>query len=226
MTIPRMADFRDAVDRIVDVRDRTLIQVLYLSAARVSEVVTRVGKYDLEHLASWNYGSYMTCQLQDFRLGKTSDKTEKVLLLKMAVAKRKVKQKQTDDEGTRRVMFKYIALPTTLDYEPWTICLLKYMQLHGNLNFDLGRRTVGFIVHKHLHDLDKHIHTHSLRHYRISHLVEYYAFDPYDISSYAGWTVRTTLGSMGLGGSGQLDTHLHLAWRRYFPKLMVPLPED
>jgi integrase len=227
INVPSMMDFRDAVERIVDHRNQVLIKFLYLSAARVSEVVTRVGKYDRDHLQSWNYGSYMGWSLPEFHVTKT--KIEKVLLMKMAVAKRKVKQRKGEDdpEGTRRVVYKMIALPTTPKYEPWTGSLLKHIEHHGNLNFDLSRQMVWAIVTRELHQLDPHIHTHSLRHYRISHLVENYNLDPFDLTAIAGWTFKTTLSAMGQGGaSGQLDTYLHLAWRRYFAKLLVPLPED
>lgn len=227
MIVPSMSEFRDAVERIVDHRNRILIQFLYLSASRASEVVTRVGKYDLEHLKSWGYGAYMGWSLPEFHVTKT--KIEKVLLMKMAVAKRKVKRRKGDDDedGQRRVVYKMIALPTSPKFEPWTEHLLRWITIHGNLNFDMSRITVCRIVKLELHGLDPHIHAHSLRHYRISHLVEHYALDPFDLTAIAGWTFKTTLSAMGQGGaSGQLDTYLHLAWRRYFTKLLVPLPVD
>jgi len=56
----------------------------------------------------------------------------------------------------------------------------------------------------------------------LTHLAEHYGFEAYDLTVYAGWTFKTGLGRMGMS-SGQLDTYLHLKWRRYYPKLLKPI---
>lgn len=58
-----------------------------------------------------------------------------------------------------------------------------------------------------------------LRHYRLTHLVEEYGFDAYDLTVYAGWTFKTIF----KGSAGQLDTYLHLDWRKYYEKLLKPI---
>lgn len=209
--VPELHTFRKAVEAIPDPRDRTLIQALYLCAARVSELTTKVGRWELEHKKTKPYGRFLEPRIEEFN-------GEKVLLLKSAIAKRKTKSKRLRQQKQIRLVFKLIALPCSMEYEPWTVKLLEHIRDHKNINFSLTRSTVYKIVRKRLSSLDEHIHTHSLRHYRLTHLVEYYGFDSYDLTLFAGWTFQT-----GVRSSAPLDTYLHLDWRKYFPKLLKPL---
>ena len=203
--------FRQHVDELPCNSDAVLLKTLYLTASRVYEVVTkRMPNEAVKGLTS--YGERMDWSLVDY-VG--DGVPEKVLLLRIAVAKRKTKGK--DDQ-----VYKMIALPCSPKYEPWTVDLLKHIQERGRLAFDLTTRRVGQIVKRTFRDLDTMIHTHSLRHFRITHLVNAYGFEPYDLTAIAGWTYRTGLGHMGLG-SGKLDAYLHLAWKHYFPKLLKPM---
>lgn len=209
--VPKLPELRRVVNKILDPRDAVLIKMLYLCAARVSEVITKVSPWDLEHKQTKPYGLYLTWRLDDF-------KKEKVLLIRFAVAKR-VKKLRREGKVVKALVYKIIALPCDPKWEPWTLDLLKWIQRGNQLNFPITRQGVGKIVKRNLRELDLTIHTHSLRHYRISHLVEHYHFDPYDITAYSGWTYKTTFGGMGMG-SGQLDTYAHIAWTKYFPKLL------
>lgn len=119
-----------------------------------------------------------------------------------------------------RIFFKVIALPTSPEYEPWTKDLLQYISKTGSLTFNITRQRLWQIVKQHLSKLDSHVHPHTLRHWRISHLLENYNFDPTQITLYAGWTFRSTFGMMGINASANLDTYLHLQWKNYFPKLL------
>ena len=120
------------------------------------------------------------------------------------------------------ITWKYIALPVSPIYESWTIPLLKWIRNHGSLVFNLTRQRIAEIVKNSLKNLDPQVTTHSLRHWRLTHLVEHYDFDSWDLSIYAGWTFRTGLSRLGMP-TGQTDTYLHLSWKRYFPKLLKPL---
>ena len=57
---------REMIEHIPNRRDRVLIKTLYLTAARVSEIVTKVGAYDLEHGKSKAYGKYLTFGIKFF----------------------------------------------------------------------------------------------------------------------------------------------------------------
>jgi integrase len=219
--VPNVNEFREAVDGILGLRDSLLVKTMYLTAARVSEVITKALPWELKHNQSKGYGQYMRWTLQDYQEGKIK---EKVLLLTMAVAKRSMrakghKGKVLSEKQRKKMVYKIVALPTSQKYEPWTIDLLKYLRKRGALTFDITRQWVNKLVKQNLRELDPTVHSHSLRHWRITHLVSHNGFDPYDITAFSGWTFKTTFGGMGMG-SGQLDTYLHLAWRKYFPKLL------
>jgi hypothetical protein len=267
--------FRAFVNQISDPRDSCLIKMLYLTASRASELLTKAAPWDLLHKKTKPYGIYLKFAFQNFEISpaKPPDKlavNEKVFLITQAVAKRTKKtkkgKKQEDDREyppdkiaqflpdelnlkspfgkgltslraiylrepkmvdplivkafMGRLFFKVIALPTSKQFEPWTYDLLKYVNKTGQLSFNLTRQRVWQIVKANLSQLDSQVHPHSLRHWRISHLIENYNFDPYEVTTYSGWTIRSTFGQMGIQASSNLDVYAHLAWRRYFPKLL------
>ncbi len=218
---------REVIDHVLNPKHKIFLKTSYLTASRVSELITKVCPWDLAHLQTQAYGQSLRWSFADFRyevqVGKEKrQRIEKVLVLQIAVAKRKKKNK----DGTTKLVFKSIALPTSPTFEPWTIDLLKHIEQHGTLAFDYTRFNVNQVIHNNFRPLMPNISTmlNPLRHLRITHLVTEYGFNPYDITSYAGWTFKTTAGQMGMASaSGQLDAYLHLAWRQYFPKLMIPI---
>jgi len=123
-----------------------------------------------------------------------------------------------------QLTFKLIALPCSPKYEPWTIDLLKYISKHGTISFDLTRQRVWQIYRQHLAPFlppkSKKSLRNPLRHWRISHLLEYYNFDPVEVTIYSGWTFKTTFGMMGVPASPNIDIYAHLQWKKYFPKLL------
>jgi len=110
MRTPDYRSFREAVDAIPDRRYRTLIKRIYLTAARVSEVITKVTPYEEGHGATHPYGRYLDWSLVDY---ESEGVREKALLVQMAVAKRRRKR-----EGKERQAYKMVVLPTSLCYEP------------------------------------------------------------------------------------------------------------
>lgn len=209
--VPDMMQFRKAVDEISAGRDKVLLEALYLGAFRASEICGKATPYDLNHKQSRAYGVHLTWKLDKFE-------EERVLLLKSAVAKRSCKE----------LKFKMVALPCSPEYEPWTLDLLKWIKDHKGspeaFKFPLGRHRVKQILQEQLgrgifrkKTSGKRL-LNPLRHYRITHLAEHYDFDAYDLCVYAGWSFKSAFGSVG-----QLDTYLHIGWRRAFKKLLKPL---
>jgi len=127
-----------------------------------------------------------------------------------------------------KIKLKIVALPISIKYEPWTLDLLKWISKNkGKLHFDLTRVRLWQILRENISGIlpkkDKRNMRNPLRHFRISHLIEYYGFDPYDLTSYVGWTVRSTFGQLGISASPNIDAYAHLRWRMYFPKLLKPI---
>lgn len=217
--VPDFDKFRYAVDHIWKPRDKIMIKIIYLTASRVSEVVTKVTPWDLEHNKTRPYGKYMDWKLDSFDKkgkGKPED-LEKVLLITSAVAKRTKKMK----DDTVRYTLKTIALPCSKKYEPWTLDIINHLIAGGKLSFDMTRARPWNIVKEHLSGLDPHIHTHSLRHYRLTHLMSEYDFEPAHLSVMAGWTLKTAYGQVGIQTSSMMNTYVHIAWKKYFPLLLV-----
>jgi len=233
LEVPQLTTFREVVDKIPSRRDEILIKSLYLCAARVSELIGKVTPYDLKHHKSQAYGKHLTWKLQNYIpenmavREKMKEGFAKALILKMPVAKRKKKSRKKEPSIEDLLVFKTIALPCNPEFEPWTIDLLKWISKKKQLTFPITRQWAWQLVRDNLHELDPKIHTHSLRHYRITHLIEYYGFDPYEVTVYAGWTIKTTAGAMGISAGSPIDIYTHLTWRRYFPKLLrnpFPIP--
>lgn len=231
--VPQLTTFREVVDKIPSRRDEIMIKSLYLCAARVSEMVTKVTPYDLKHKKSAAYGQHLTWELKFyFPEGQARAQDKKALLhraliLKMPIAKRKKKSRKKEPSIEDLIVFKTIALPCDPKFEPWTIDLLKWISKHKTLTFPVTRTWAWHLVRENLRELDPTVHTHSLRHYRITHLIDYYGFDPYEVTVYAGWTIKRTAGAMGFQAGSPIDIYTHLTWRRYFPKLLrnpFPIP--
>jgi hypothetical protein len=216
--VPRFRDFRAVVDGIPDSRDKILIQALYLTASRVNEMLTKV--IPSHQSRTKPYGKFMKYDFEDFQHGKT---TEKVLTLKCAVLKRKVRQRKRRKQEER--IYKMIALPVNPKFEPWTLALVRRIKKAGTLAFNMTDGNALYIVKKWFSRSYPDMTTHDLRHFRITHLAQEYDFDAFDLTCISGWTFKTGLAAAGQGmASGQLDVYLHLAWKRYFPKLLKPLP--
>ena len=101
MVAPNVRRFRELVEDIPSRRDSVLIKALYLTAAKVSEVTTKVTPYDLKNKLSQPYGQYLDFSFDDYE-------KRKVFLIKLAVAQRRVKRKNN------LPYFKIVALPANL----------------------------------------------------------------------------------------------------------------
>ena len=171
----------------------------------------------------------------------TSEQIEATLIAfnQRALLKRwKEKEVEIDPQIIRALnnkpFLKAIALPICNVYEPWVKDLLRYYQKNHRLSFDYSRQELRKIIQRNLKGIvpkaaitakgGSHAVKNILRHYRISHLIEYYNFNPVDITAYTGWTATTAFAAAGqTGGSNMVDEYLHLTWKSYFPKLCKPI---
>jgi len=208
MIAPNIRKFRELVEDIPSRRDSVLIKLLYLTAAKVSEVTTKVTPYDLKNKLSQPYGQYLDYSFDDYE-------KQKAFLIKLAVAQRRVKRKN------HLPYFKVVALPTILQYEPWTYDLLTWVRdsHEHKLSFDLTRNRVYSIIRNRLRALDPTVRPHSVRQWRIAHLAALYGFTPYDIAAYTGSTVQTGFSQIDMNEE-LVDTFLNVTWKQYFPKLL------
>jgi hypothetical protein len=127
-----------------------------------------------------------------------------------------------------KLTFKVVALPTSPKFEPWSLELLKNYSKNHTITFNLTRQRFWQICKEELAELlpkkDRHNLRNPLRHWRISHLISYYNLDPYEVTTYSGWTIKSTFGMLGIMASPNIDVYAHLQWRRYLPRLLKPLP--
>lgn len=127
---------------------------------------------------------------------------------------------------TGKIYEKTIPIPINPKYEPWSKDIIQYILRNGVLRFDITDGMARSIARKYLKKLfGDWFRFHSLRHIRISHLIQYYNFDPYEISTFAGWSFRTAFAGMGIQASPMLDIYAHLSLNRIVAKLLVPLED-
>lgn len=218
LDVPEFNRFRKVIDKIRNARDRNMFKLIYLTAARESEVCTKVTKGD----DTKAYGNFLSWQITKFKTPKDT------FIIKVAILKRKTK-----DPATPK--FRYVALPIHPSLEPWTGDLIKYMakqRIENNvplsLSINLTRARIYQLVRDTLYpkfgikpNHEEHF-CNILRHFRVTHLVSEYNFGILDLVAYCGWSVKTAAGNMGMP-SGQSNLYLHLKWRAYYPKLLIPL---
>lgn len=280
-----MRKFREAVEGIEEESIRIKMQTGYLLAARNCEITTKVSEKELLDHRSRNYGIFMHLDFRDFtiqttealgiQLGLKEAFQQKVLVVRLAVAKRGMRVRTKDRENeilievtaeeTEKALksykqtellkkwkagqvtidpllvkvlngdvhLRYVALPcSTTDYEPWILDIIKWYQKHSteNLSFAITRRTFHRIYREALKDILPPIYPHGkgsmknpLRHIRISHLLEYYGLNPYELNAYTGWSLAGIFSQLGQVVSSNLELYAHLSWRMYVPKLCVPM---
>lgn len=186
-------DVRDRIETIDNEKLRIIAKFQLQTACRVSEVV---GKYAVKP--------------SDLRL--TQYKGYELALWNIHTAKR---------GGVLRI----IALPIS---QVWVQELVEYFQSRKKNVFDYGVSSVIHLLAKELRDLkywierytlkqtktlinrhERQMGSHALRHLRLSELVNVYAFDYLDLSTFAGWEM-----------SGMANRYVTSAWGRYIDKLL------
>ena len=223
LDVPPMKKFRDFVDGLTcSKRDRIFIELLYLTASRVSEVITRVTPYELKEGKTKPYGKLLDWEIQDYT--KSDGTKVKLLLLKLGVAKRSNKKRDAE-ESKIVVKTRVVPIPVDPKVEPWALPILKWLSEKKKLSFDFTRMTAQNIVKRNLKPLDLQVHPHLLRHWSCTHLVKNYGFSPLQLCSFTGWSLRSTSARMGVNVSSNIDIYLHLAWKDFIAKLLAPIQE-
>jgi len=132
----------------------------------------------------------------------------------------------------QKVKMKVVPIVCDPAAEPWShdILMWIYDQKVGKgraeaLRFHFTEMTAQNIVKKCLREFDPKIHPHSLRHYRITHLINGYNLSPYQITAFMGWSIKSTAAQMGITASSNIDIYSHLTWKDYIDKLLIPILE-
>lgn len=247
--VPSVHEFRAWFDRLkCPLREKVLLELLYLTASRESEICKKVLKWEVEHSKALPYGELFLAELQKYQM--PNGEVIPILLLRLGVAKHRVKEEKIlrgsteeisqNSEAVSQIKYqvkvRYVPIPLKIDLEPWALDILKFLQ-KGRIEktnsgkviyypeFDCTRRTIYNIVRRNLAIFEPKIHPHLLRHYRTSHLLQAYNFSPLELTSFVGWSIQTTSKQLGMPSSAMLDVYAHLQWRDYIQKLLVPLSE-
>lgn len=240
--IPNIRAWREAVDHINNERNRLVIEVGYLLAARECEICKRVNPYNLKEDSthkSFGYGQFLETERDVFR--SPDGNMFNVFLLSSAVAKKRSKKV---GEGEPEVEYKIVALPESPRYEPWTVDVMEWAARNKRIvmskktgkqdwmldpSFNLTPRTINTIVGKFIAESfgidDMSSIKNILRHIRLTHLRRAYRFDPFDLSLYSGQSLKTSFEKFGQSVSTSLEPYLDLPWDTYFPKLLKPIQE-
>lgn len=215
-SLPSVHEIRQRIETIPDEATKQCLRACYLYAARITEVIGKVTEGDKTTKPRVARGPTN----KDARLDSYAD--HPAALFNVYTAKR---------EGKKRI----IALP--LETEAWAKPLLDYYQQTEGLVFPFTRQQAWLQSREAFKDLSypiesytiwrnkelvksvkqhpKPFRLHALRHLRITELIEVYGFNAFEVATFAGWTMRT---SLGIGG--QFDRYAHLDWQSYFPKLL------
>jgi hypothetical protein len=225
-----LLDFRRKVDAIPEPTVRYAVKLLYLTAGRVNELCGR-GPAEKGSVTTW------TNQKGEKRAGRAG------VTRPLCPTRERVTVEEYEDAAHGKVqalrltlpvlkrreeVVKEIALPLSGEFDPWVRQLANVIgKLEpGEVLLPYGRRDVAdWLKGFGLTGLDLGIKENErvlnpLRHMRLSHLVTHYDFNEFDLLMVGGWSPRTAL------IAGPMGEYLRLAWRKYFPKLLVPLPHE
>jgi len=253
--IHKFRDFVDQQSKYWRKKDEIFIKVLYLLGARASELLTKVTPWQTKHNKTKPYGQLLSMEFAAYKKSDGKAVKILLIKSAIAKRmKRKKKNQGNNIEGmfthepwqdpnqgqensetspqVQKVKMKIVPIPCDPEAEPWCMDLLKWIGSQKNseaartcLRFNFTEMTAQNIVKKCLHQLDPKIHPHSLRHYRITHLIKAYDFSPYQITSFVGWSIKSTVAQMGITASPNIDIYSHLTWKDYIDKLLIPISE-
>jgi len=216
MSMPEIQDVRDRIKQTENEELRNALTLMYLTCGRAKEIVARTtpGDKSGRNKATGPKGT-------DTRIDEYGD--FEIALFNIYTQKR-------DD------MKRIIALP--IKYEPMALPLHEYMTKFGSRPvFDFTRQKLWvegkpqfneltYPIYKYtiwengkltktVESHTKNFTLHALRHLRAGELVEFYGFNGFDLATYGGWTMRSTVQV-----SGMFDRYVSLDWRSYIGKLL------
>jgi len=190
--VTNIVQARERIEAIKNSQLRILAKFQLQTACRVSEAV---GKWALKP--------------NDMNL--TEYKGNEIAIWTLHTAKR---------EGIERM----IALPLS---QVWVKELVDYFQTRKKTSFSYGISSAGHLLAKEFEGLtyniekyfpkkqlaiprhERAMNTHSLRHLRLSELVNFYGFDEIDLATFAGWKMK-----------GMANRYVTTAWGRYIDKFL------
>ena len=185
---------------------KTLDKFLFLSGARISEVVTLQRPCERDKL--FNSGNQLTMNYAKFG-------GEEIAVFTITTLKR------TDH------IQRSVALPLNTKYERWTKDIIKEwgksnpFNIHRQLAWKANRIVFKGLNYKVTPRLKpaiyKPISNHGLRHVRIRELIMDYNFNVLEVQRYVGWTASS------IGVNTLVDTYFNLVWRDYIGKLLVEI---
>lgn len=191
MSLPSVEVVRNRIEtKVGDKPFEHALKAIYLFDARLSEVITKIYPSDLaagKHV----YGVKLRVEQQE-HLGHP------ISVFTVATAKR---------DGLER----YIALPQSEQYEPWTREVTSWIEqedppfpfydqdiqtyvkdnsVFEGLSYPIARYDIweGKVLTKTVEAHVKPFRTHALRHLRTTELAEFYGFDPLEIAIFGGWS--------------------------------------
>lgn len=208
-------EIRTRIAKVENSEIRNGLTAAYLFAARASEIVGVASASDTTTPYGPKGSDASICPYTDGQI------TTEAAVFRLRTAKRK---------GLER----FVALPLKPEYEPLTRPLYEYFKAKGDglafeftrqtlhayavqtfvgLEYDIERMNVnGNIRERHKRDAAIHF----LRHIRASELSWTYHFEPQELASYCGWTLRNA------GYSQAMERYQILDWQGYFRKLLKP----
>jgi len=206
-TLPATSQIRQRIDAVQNVRAKRALQLQFLSASRVSEIVGAKGVKGQD------------CQLNTYE-------NHPLVVFSIKTAKRQGKVRavalplETEFDPWTRPVVEYCQAkddPSQLIFDLTPRMMQKYaVQAFQGLSYHIeGYEEEGKSVGPHW----KNISTHGLRHIRATELMMYYGFDGIDLAIMCGWSLKSQVGMPGVA-----SRYLYLQWSRYFPKLLKPLP--
>ncbi len=184
-------DIYNKLDKFDNIRDKCLFVILYITAARIEEVVRRkVIRWGKKNVRLINHGKSKNASIQDYTKKRIlreepgmvrSDITiekfgdRKVLLFRI----RNLKNKQKDST-TKLIPFP---LDTEINKKFARVITLYYPTLYADEElFPIGSRRAEQIIAK------AGFNPHFIRSCRLTHLVRYHNFSDQKLKAFAGWT--------------------------------------
>jgi integrase len=132
----------------------------------------------------------------------------------------------------QKIKMKIVPIVCDPVVEPWSLDILKWIRDQKTekaraeaLRFHFTEMTAQNIVKKCLNQVDPKVHPHSLRHYRITHLIRCYGFSPYQITCFTGWSLKSVTAQMGISASSNVEIYAHLKWQDFIDLLLIPILE-
>jgi len=235
-------------------KDEIFIKLTYLLGSRASELLTKVTPWQASHnktkpygkLLSWEFATYRKADGKAIKIlliksaiakrmkrkKKEQDSNIEAIFQHETWDPSQVQENSETSPLVQKVKMKVVPIVCDIAAEPWCLDILKWIRDQKTekarveaLKFNFCEMTAQNIVKKCLRQLDPKIHPHTLRHYRVTHLIRSYGFNPYQVTAFFGWSLKSVVAKMGITASSNVGIYAHLVWKDYIDLLLVPISE-